>query len=76
MLLIESKLHDDVSNFELELYLLSKMVKASVSFGGEVHLDAEQVNMLIFIIFIVLHRQRIASNVISSPSKKADNHSS
>ncbi|XP_050938034.1 endoribonuclease Dicer homolog 3a isoform X2 [Cucumis melo] len=43
VLLIESKLDDDVSNFELELYLLSKMVKASVSFGGEVHLDAEQI---------------------------------
>lgn len=88
VLLIESKLDDDVSNFELELYLLSKMVKASVSFGGEVHLDAEQVNMLIFIVFIVLHRQviaskwfgfgkqlRIDSNEISSPFKKADNES-
>lgn len=61
VLLIESKLDDDVGNFELELYLLSKTVKASVSFGGEVHLDAEQVNMSIFIIFIVLHYQRIGS---------------
>ncbi|KAG6599127.1 Endoribonuclease Dicer-like 3a, partial [Cucurbita argyrosperma subsp. sororia] len=43
VLLLESKLDDDVGNFELELYLISKMVKASVSFAGQVHLDAEQI---------------------------------
>ncbi|XP_022132011.1 endoribonuclease Dicer homolog 3a isoform X2 [Momordica charantia] len=43
VLLIESKLDDDVGNIELELYLRSKTVKASVSFGGQVHLDAEQI---------------------------------
>ncbi|XP_018503569.2 endoribonuclease Dicer homolog 3a isoform X1 [Pyrus x bretschneideri] len=40
--LIESKLADDVGNIKLDLYLLSKTVKASVSSGGEVHLDGEQ----------------------------------
>ena len=43
VLLIESKLDDDVGNFELELYLVSKTVKSSVSYCGQVHLDAEQV---------------------------------
>lgn len=43
VLLIESKLDDDVGNFELELYLISKIVKASVSSCGQVHLDAKQV---------------------------------
>ncbi|XP_028790121.1 endoribonuclease Dicer homolog 3a [Neltuma alba] len=42
VLLIESKLDDDVGNFELELYLISKIVKTSVSSCGQVHLDAEQ----------------------------------
>lgn len=43
VLLIESKLNDDVGNLELELYLVSKTVKSSVSSCGKVHLDAEQV---------------------------------
>ncbi|XP_050220026.1 endoribonuclease Dicer homolog 3 isoform X2 [Mercurialis annua] len=42
ILLIESKLDDDVGNFELDLFLIRKTVKASVSFCGQVHLDAEQ----------------------------------
>ncbi|KAJ0091009.1 hypothetical protein Patl1_13738 [Pistacia atlantica] len=42
MFLIESKLDDDVGNFELELYLVSKTIKATVSSCGKVHLDAEQ----------------------------------
>ncbi|XP_009363041.2 endoribonuclease Dicer homolog 3a-like isoform X1 [Pyrus x bretschneideri] len=42
VLLIESKLADDVGNLKLDLYLISKTVKASVSFCGEVHLDGEQ----------------------------------
>ncbi|KAH7574472.1 hypothetical protein JRO89_XS03G0300500 [Xanthoceras sorbifolium] len=42
VLLIDSKLDDDVGNFELELYLVSKTVKATVSSCGLVHLDAEQ----------------------------------
>lgn len=43
VLLIETKLDDDVGNIELELYLVSKMVKSSVSFCGQVHLEPEQV---------------------------------
>lgn len=43
ILLIESKLDDDVGNLELELFLVSKTVKASVSYCGQVHLDEEQV---------------------------------
>lgn len=66
VLLIESKLDDDVGNIELELYLRSKTVKASVSFGGQVHLDAEQVKHIsTSIIFSILHHQRIAFNMIS-----------
>lgn len=42
ILLIESKLDDDVGNLELELFLVSKTVKASVSYCGQVHLDEEQ----------------------------------
>ncbi|KAK4283890.1 hypothetical protein QN277_000793 [Acacia crassicarpa] len=42
VLLTESKLDDDVGNFELELYLISKIVKTLVSSGGQVRLDAEQ----------------------------------
>lgn len=41
--LLESKLDDDVGNIEVDLYLLSKMVKSSVSSCGLVHLDPEQV---------------------------------
>lgn len=43
VLLIESKLDDDVGNMELDLYLVSKTVKASVSSCGQVDLDPEQV---------------------------------
>ncbi|KAK7351320.1 hypothetical protein VNO77_10675 [Canavalia gladiata] len=43
VLLIESKLAEDVGNMELNLYLVSKIVKASVSSCGQVNLDAEQV---------------------------------
>ncbi|XP_057957753.1 endoribonuclease Dicer homolog 3a [Malania oleifera] len=44
VLLLESKLDDDVGNIEVELYLLSnKLVKSSISSCGEIHLDAEQV---------------------------------
>ncbi|RDX68564.1 Endoribonuclease Dicer-like 3a, partial [Mucuna pruriens] len=42
VLLIESKLADDVGNVELDLYLVSQIVKASVSSYGQVYLDAEQ----------------------------------
>ncbi|XVE97781.1 hypothetical protein REPUB_Repub03eG0048300 [Reevesia pubescens] len=42
VLLIESKLADDVGNTELDLYLIRKMVKTCVSSCGQVHLDAEQ----------------------------------
>ncbi|XP_062101177.1 endoribonuclease Dicer homolog 3 [Humulus lupulus] len=42
VLLIETKLDDDVGNFELELFLVSKTVKSSVSYCGQVNLDAEQ----------------------------------
>ncbi|KAK1367977.1 endoribonuclease Dicer-like [Heracleum sosnowskyi] len=41
--LIESKLEDDVANFEVDLYLVEKFVKSSVSSCGQVHLNAEQV---------------------------------
>lgn len=43
VLLIESKLADDVGNTEMDLFLIGKMVKASVSSCGQVHLNAEQV---------------------------------
>ncbi|KAK7410183.1 hypothetical protein VNO78_00768 [Psophocarpus tetragonolobus] len=43
VLLIESKLDDDVGNIELDLYLVSKTVKASVSSCGEFDLDVEQI---------------------------------
>ncbi|PON73127.1 Endoribonuclease Dicer-like3a [Parasponia andersonii] len=42
VLLIESKLDDDVGNFELELYLVSKTVKSSVSYCRQLRLDTEQ----------------------------------
>ncbi|XP_050366617.1 endoribonuclease Dicer homolog 3a-like [Argentina anserina] len=42
ILLIESELAEDVGNIELELYLVSKRVKASVSSCGQVGLDGEQ----------------------------------
>uniref|UniRef100_A0A5B7CE62 Uncharacterized protein n=1 Tax=Davidia involucrata TaxID=16924 RepID=A0A5B7CE62_DAVIN len=43
VLLIESKLDDDVGNVEVDLYLVSKFVKSSVSSCGQIHLSAEQV---------------------------------
>ncbi|GAV80701.1 Helicase_C domain-containing protein/Ribonuclease_3 domain-containing protein/PAZ domain-containing protein/dsRNA_bind domain-containing protein/ResIII domain-containing protein [Cephalotus follicularis] len=42
VLLIESKLDDDVGDIEVDLYLVAKMVKATVSSCGQVRLDAEQ----------------------------------
>ncbi|XP_068480547.1 endoribonuclease Dicer homolog 3a isoform X1 [Phaseolus vulgaris] len=42
VLLIESKLDDDVGNIDSDLYLVSKTVKASVSPCGQVDLDAKQ----------------------------------
>lgn len=42
ILLIESKLDDDVGNIELDLYLVAKIVKSSISSCGVVHLDAAQ----------------------------------
>ncbi|KAL4597279.1 hypothetical protein ACB092_12G222500 [Castanea dentata] len=42
VLLIDSRLDDDVGNVKLDLYLVSRMVKSSVSSCGQVHLDAEQ----------------------------------
>ncbi|XP_020536663.1 endoribonuclease Dicer homolog 3a isoform X2 [Jatropha curcas] len=42
VLLLESKLDDDVGNIELDLYLLRKMVRASVASCGQIQLDAEQ----------------------------------
>ncbi|KAK8291997.1 hypothetical protein V6Z11_D06G092800 [Gossypium hirsutum] len=42
VLLIESKLADDVGNTEMDLFLIGKMVKASVSSCGQVRLNAEQ----------------------------------
>ncbi|CAK7352744.1 unnamed protein product [Dovyalis caffra] len=44
ILLIESKLDDDVGNIELDLYLVAKIVKSSISSCGEVHLDAAQMS--------------------------------
>ncbi|KAL3633443.1 Dicer dimerization domain [Castilleja foliolosa] len=43
VLLLETKLDDDVGNIELDLYLLSKFVKTSVSSCGQVYLDDQQV---------------------------------
>ncbi|TYH36047.1 hypothetical protein ES332_D13G237300v1 [Gossypium tomentosum] len=43
VLLIESKLADDVGNIEVDLYLIGKIAKVRVSFYGKVHLDAVQI---------------------------------
>ncbi|CAN1351384.1 Endoribonuclease Dicer homolog 3a [Linum perenne] len=43
VLLTEAKLHDDVGNLDLDLHLVGKKVKASVSSCGELHLDNEQI---------------------------------
>ncbi|KAK7256023.1 hypothetical protein RIF29_29454 [Crotalaria pallida] len=42
VLLIESELDDDVGNIEIDLYLISKTVKAHVSSCGKVYLDSKQ----------------------------------
>lgn len=57
VLLIESKLDQDVGNLELELYLVSKTVKVTVSSCGQVHLDAKQVNFKLLTQFIFLIKQ-------------------
>ncbi|KAF8036139.1 hypothetical protein BT93_C1979 [Corymbia citriodora subsp. variegata] len=41
--LIECKLDDDVANTEVDLYLLKKTVKVSVSSCGQVQMDSEQI---------------------------------
>ncbi|KAL2544711.1 Endoribonuclease Dicer-like protein 3 [Forsythia ovata] len=43
LLLIESKLDDDVGNNQVELFLLKKFVRSFVSFHGQIYLDAQQV---------------------------------
>lgn len=44
VLLLESKLDEDVANVNVELYLTSnRLVKSSVSSCGQIHLDSEQV---------------------------------
>nr|GLL32084.1 endoribonuclease Dicer homolog 3 [Ipomoea trifida] len=43
VLLLEQKLDDDVGNIEVELFLLKRNVKASVSSLGELCLDSDQV---------------------------------
>ncbi|GER32493.1 dicer-like 3 [Striga asiatica] len=42
VLLLEMKLDDDVGNLEVDLYLLSKSVKANVSSVGQVYLNPQQ----------------------------------
>ncbi|CAI9755614.1 unnamed protein product [Fraxinus pennsylvanica] len=42
LLLLESKLDDDVGNNEVELFLLKKFVRCFVSFHGEIYLDSQQ----------------------------------
>ncbi|XP_073304359.1 endoribonuclease Dicer homolog 3b isoform X1 [Primulina huaijiensis] len=43
VLLLETKLDGDVGNIEVELYLIAKFVRSSVSFSGLTNLDAKQV---------------------------------
>ncbi|KAF3659002.1 hypothetical protein FXO38_12894 [Capsicum annuum] len=43
ILLLQSELDYDVGNVEVELFLVSKFVKSSVTHCGKVHLDAQQV---------------------------------
>ena len=54
VLLVESKLDDDVGNIEMDLYLISKFVKACVSSCGQVCLDSEQVHLYIHNFIYVL----------------------
>ena len=49
ILLVESRLADDVGNFEVDLHLVDRVVKSSVSSCGQVPLDAEQVNALFYL---------------------------
>ncbi|KAI3514025.1 hypothetical protein L1887_12341 [Cichorium endivia] len=44
VLLVGSKLDDDVGNVEMELYLVSKFVKCKVSSCEELHFNAEQIS--------------------------------
>lgn len=55
VLLVESKLDDDVGNIEVDLYLIAKMVKAYVSSCGKVHLTADQVSYLAKVPLQFLH---------------------
>ncbi|KAK6912886.1 PAZ domain [Dillenia turbinata] len=43
VLLLESKLDDDVANMEVDLHLINKSVRSSVSASGQVLLDVEQI---------------------------------
>lgn len=43
LLLLESKLDDDVGNNQVDLFLLKKFVRCFVSFHGELYLDSQQV---------------------------------
>lgn len=43
VLLLDTKLDEDVGNVEFDLYLVSKFVKSSVAYYGEIRLDTEQV---------------------------------
>ncbi|GAA0149590.1 hypothetical protein LIER_08728 [Lithospermum erythrorhizon] len=43
VLLLNSEIDDDVGNIEVDLYLISKFVKASVSAHGLQHLDMDQI---------------------------------
>lgn len=49
ILLIESKLDDDVGNIELELFLLAKFVHSSVSASRRTYLQGDQVNIFILL---------------------------
>lgn len=53
VLLLEQKLDDDVGNIEVELFLLKRNVKASVSSLGELCLDSDQVHTFSFLCPIV-----------------------
>lgn len=44
VLLIESELDDDIGNLEMDLYLVSKSVKCTVSSSVELFLDGEQIS--------------------------------
>ncbi|XP_047327268.1 endoribonuclease Dicer homolog 3a-like [Impatiens glandulifera] len=44
ILLLESQLADDVGNVEVELFLVSKFIKSTVSSSGQIHLTPDQVD--------------------------------